>query len=164
MDRWIRFLRYVTSKRGGTDIDGTIAEISNNARFRGSNVWMLICSAILTSIGLDSNSSVVNIGAMLISPLMSPILGVGLGVAIFDRRLLRDSFSSLGIATLIPILTSAAYFRISWLGEMTPELAARTTPTIPDVGGAFLVAWRALLRDRAKPRRVQIREWLSLPH
>lgn len=137
MERWLRLLRYITSIRGGTDIEGTIAEISENARLRGSNVWMLICSAILASIGLDLNSTAVIIGAMLISPLMSPILGVGLGVAIFDRRLLRDSLFNLGIATLISILTSAAYFRISPLGELTPELAARTTPTILDVGVAF---------------------------
>lgn len=137
MDRWLRLLRYITSIRGGTDVEGTIAEISENARLRGSNVWMLICSAILASIGLDLNSTAVIIGAMLISPLMSPILGVGLGIAIFDRRLLRDSLSNLGIATLISILTSALYFRLSPLGELTPELAARTTPTILDVGIAF---------------------------
>ncbi|MCV5803128.1 DUF389 domain-containing protein, partial [Escherichia coli] len=74
---------------------------------------------------------------MLISPLMSPILGVGLGIAIYDRRLLRDSLANLGIATLISILTSAVYFRLSPLGELTAELSARTTPTILDVGVAF---------------------------
>lgn len=137
MDKWLRLLRYVTSIRSGTDIEGTIAEISENARLRGANVWMLICSAILASIGLDLNSTAVIIGAMLISPLMSPILGVGLGIAIYDRRLLRDSLANLGIATLISILTSAVYFRLSPLGELTAELSARTTPTILDVGVAF---------------------------
>jgi uncharacterized hydrophobic protein (TIGR00271 family) len=137
MEKWLRFLRIVTSIRQGTDVNGTIEEITENAQFRGSNVWMLFCSTLLASIGLDLNSTAVIIGAMLISPLMSPILGVGLGIAIFDRQLLRKSFQSLFAATAISLGTSSAYFFVSPLGELTQELAARTTPTLLDIGVAF---------------------------
>jgi uncharacterized hydrophobic protein (TIGR00271 family) len=77
------------------------------------------------------------IGAMLISPLMSPILGVGLSIATSDRKLLKKSLQSLALATFLSLLTSAIYFLISPLGELTSELSARTTPTILDVGVAF---------------------------
>ena len=137
MGKWVRFFKLVTSIREGTDVNGTIQEIAENAKFRGSNVWMLFCSTILASIGLDLNSTAVIIGAMLISPLMSPILGVGLGIAIFDRSLLRISFQSLFVATAISLGTSSAYFFISPLGELTQELSARTTPTLLDIGVAF---------------------------
>lgn len=137
MGKWVRFFKLITSIRQGTDVNGTIEEITENAKFRGSNVWMLFCSTILASIGLDLNSTAVIIGAMLISPLMSPILGVGLGIAIFDRSLLRISFQSLFVATAISLGTSSAYFFISPLGELTQELSARTTPTLLDIGVAF---------------------------
>lgn len=136
-DKIHRFLRLKISLRGGTDAEGTIEEITKNVALRGVNVWMLVCSALLASIGLDVNSTAVIIGAMLISPLMSPILGVGLGVAIQDRKLLNDSIRNLGLATLISLLTSFLYFFISPLGEATSEITARTTPTILDVGVAF---------------------------
>lgn len=136
-EKWLRFLRLITSIRGGTDVEGTISEISSGVRLRGANVWMLVCSAILASIGLDVNSTAVIIGAMLISPLMSPILGVGLGIGILDRILLRDSLRNLALATFLSLLTSFFYFLISPLGELTPELSARTTPTLLDVGVAF---------------------------
>jgi uncharacterized hydrophobic protein (TIGR00271 family) len=137
MEKWVRFLKLITSIRNGTDVNGTIEEISENAQFRGSNIWMLFCSTLLASIGLDLNSTAVIIGAMLISPLMSPILGVGLGVAIFDKLLLRSAFKSLFIATTISLGTSALYFFVSPLGELTQEIAARTTPTLLDIGVAF---------------------------
>ncbi|MGD9631124.1 MAG: DUF389 domain-containing protein [Pyrinomonadaceae bacterium] len=137
MEKWIRFLRMITSIRGGTDVKGTIEEISTNTQLRGANVWMLFCSSILASIGLDLNSTAVIIGAMLISPLMSPILAVGLGIAIFDKRLLWRGLQSLATATVIALGTSTVYFFISPFGELTQELAARTTPTLLDIGVAF---------------------------
>ncbi len=121
----------------GTDVDGTIGDIKDGVRLRGANVWMLICSAILASIGLDVNSAAVIIGAMLISPLMSPILGVGLSIAIFDRPLLRNSLKNLSFSVLLGLLTSALYFWVSPLSQITPELSARTMPTLLDVGVAF---------------------------
>jgi uncharacterized hydrophobic protein (TIGR00271 family) len=135
--KWWRFIRQSVTIHGGTDVGGTIAEVRSNVAVRGANIWMLVCSSLLASIGLDLNSTAVIIGAMLISPLMSPILGVGLGVAIFDRALLRTAFGNLMLATFISLTTSFIYFSLTPLGELTTELQARTTPTILDVGVAF---------------------------
>lgn len=137
LTRWFRYLRFLISIHGGTDVRGTIDEICENVKLRGANTWLLVCSALLASIGLDVNSTAVIIGAMLISPLMSPILGVGLSVATLDRQLLKTSVGSLGIATFVSLLTSIIYFLISPFAEMTSELSARTTPTILDIGVAF---------------------------
>ncbi|MBX3267291.1 MAG: DUF389 domain-containing protein [Acidobacteria bacterium] len=137
LTRWFRYLRFLLSIRGGTDVSGTIEEICENVKLRGANTWLLVCSALLASIGLDVNSTAVIIGAMLISPLMSPILGVGLSVATLDRQLLKTSVGSLGIATFVSLLTSVVYFLVSPFAEITAELSARTTPTILDIGVAF---------------------------
>ncbi|MEP7076100.1 MAG: DUF389 domain-containing protein [Acidobacteriota bacterium] len=127
----------VVSISSGTDAAGTIDSICKGVDIRGANIWMLVCSAVLASIGLDLNSTAVIIGAMLISPLMSPILGVGLGVGILDRALLRESLKNLALATFISLAVSFLYFLVSPLGQLTPELSARTTPTILDVGVAL---------------------------
>ncbi len=132
-----RRIRIVLALSRGTDAEGTIEEISKNVAIRGSNIWMLVCSSVLASLGLDINSTAVLIGAMLISPLMSPILGVGLGVGILDRKLLRESLKNLVLATFISLAASGIYFLISPLGEITNEISSRTTPTILDVGIAF---------------------------
>jgi len=132
-----RFFRLIASLTRNTDAEGTIQEISENVTLRGANIWMLVCSAILASIGLDVNSTAVIIGAMLISPLMSPILGVGLSIATSNRKLLKNSLKNLLLATFLSLLTSVIYFLISPLGELTAELGARTTPTILDVAVAF---------------------------
>lgn len=132
-----RLIKIFVSLYGGTDFKGTIAGIRKNAVIKGVNIWMLICSALLACIGLDTNSTAVIIGAMLISPLMSPILGVGLAVGIQERRLLYSSLKNLGLATFISLSTSVIYFFISPLAQPTAELTARITPTILDVGVAF---------------------------
>ncbi|RDB06707.1 TIGR00341 family protein [Runella aurantiaca] len=116
-----------------TDSDKTIREISSGISMRGYNLWILICSAVLASIGLDTNSTAVIIGAMLISPLMSPILGVGLGLAINDQETLLRSLRNLSIATIASLATSTLYFSISPLSELTSEELARTQPNLLDV-------------------------------
>ncbi len=131
------YLRVIFRLKGGTDAQGTIETITKNVPLRGVNVWMLICSATLTCIGLDVNSTAVIIGGMLISPLMSPILGVGLGVAIQARGLLTSALKNLGLATILSLLTGFLYFLISPLGEANAEINARVTPTLLDVGVAF---------------------------
>lgn len=120
-----------------TDEEGTIREINDKIPVRGNNTWMLICSAMLASIGLDTGSGAVIIGAMLISPLMSPILGVGLSVGINDREMLIDSVKNLAVAAAAGLLVSTFYFSITPLGEPTNELLARTQPTLLDVMVAF---------------------------
>ncbi|MEZ4905914.1 MAG: TIGR00341 family protein [Spirosomataceae bacterium] len=120
-----------------TDAQKTIKEISSGVSMRGYNLWILICSAMLASIGLDTNSTAVIIGAMLISPLMSPILGVGLGLSINDQDLLFRSLRNLTIATIASLTTSTLYFLLSPLSEPTAEEMARTQPTLLDVGIAL---------------------------
>lgn len=130
-------MRLLVSIEKNSDASGTIGDISKNVALRGANIWMLICAAILACIGLDLNSTAVIIGAMLISPLMSPILGVGLSVAIFDKILLKNAAKNLLLAIFLALVTSFIYFKVSPFGELTPELSARTTPTIFDVCVAF---------------------------
>lgn len=120
-----------------TDIEGTIKSITSGVSIKGTNIWMLFCAAMLASIGLDTNSTAVIIGAMLVSPLMSPILGIGLGIGINDRSLLWESVKNFGIAIILSLIASTLYFAITPLGEATSELSARTTPTLLDVGIAF---------------------------
>ena len=121
----------------GTDVDGTTQRVSDGATLSPENFWLLGCSAILASIGLDVSSAAVIIGAMLISPLMGPILGVGLGLGTTDRGLLQRSLRDLGLSTVLTILVSATYFLLSPLSSPTAELLARTRPTLLDVGVAF---------------------------
>jgi len=111
----------------------TIKYIEKGVDFKGVNVWLLIFAIFVASIGLNVNSTAVIIGAMLISPLMGPIMGLGLSVGIYDFVLLKRSFKNLTIAVIISVLTSTLYFLISPLNEAQSELLARTTPTIYDV-------------------------------
>ncbi len=130
-------LRQRISLQGGTDRAGTIERLSAGTALTSEAMWLLVCSAVLASIGLDVSSAAVIIGAMLISPLMGPILGAGLAMGIRDRALLQRALRELGIATLISLAASAVYFLLSPLGEPTPEMTARTRPTLLDVGVAL---------------------------
>jgi len=103
------------------------------AVMRGTNLWVLMFAIFIASIGLNVNSTAVIIGAMLISPLMGPIMAVGYGAGIHDFILIRNALKNLGIATLIALLTSTVYFMITPLTGAQSELLARTTPTIWDV-------------------------------
>lgn len=118
--------------REGLDQEGTIISIRTNKKMRGSNAWMLICSIMIASLGLNLDSPAVIIGAMLISPLMSPILGVGLAVGTNDREALVLSIRHFGIAILIALITSTLYFAITPLDQFTDEMRARTAPTFFD--------------------------------
>ena len=116
----------------GLDREGTIIAIKNNKRMQGANAWLLMCSIMVASLGLDLNSPAVIIGAMLISPLMSPILGVGLGIGINDRETLIISLRHFGIAIAIALITSVLYFWATPLGEITHEISSRTKPSLLD--------------------------------
>lgn len=114
-----------------------IKEITRGVSFRGANLWVLIVAIFIASLGLNVNSTAVIIGAMLISPLMGPIIGMGLAVGINDLDLLKRALKNFSVATLISVLTAMLYFLISPLEEAQSELLARTTPTIYDVLIAF---------------------------
>lgn len=115
------------------DPDVIDASLRAGAEMSGANAWILIFAIFIASIGLNVNSTAVIIGAMLVSPLMGPIMGVGYGVAIYDFALIRRSLWNLSTAALISLATSTLYFVVSPLAEAQSELLARTTPTIWDV-------------------------------
>lgn len=131
------FLKETVSFKEGADIESTIRNIREGIDFKGPNVWVLICSIVVASVGLNTNSTAVIIGAMLISPLMGPIRGIGLGVGTNDISLIIDSLKNFGIAVGISLLTAWIYFLISPISELTPELEARTGPNLMDVFIAF---------------------------
>ena len=110
-----------------------VKQITSGVSFRGANLWVLIFAIFIASLGLNVNSTAVIIGAMLISPLMGPIIGMGLAMGINDLNLMRRAVKNFGVATLISVLTAMVYFLITPLGEAQSELLARTSPTIYDV-------------------------------
>lgn len=121
----------------GSDRQSTIDSIYSEYKMRGSNIWFLFCSAILASVGLDVNSPAIIIGAMLISPLMSPILSIGLSLGTLDRKNFFISIREFIIAFLLSLLISTVYFLISPLGNITDEILARIKPTALDIIVAF---------------------------
>jgi uncharacterized hydrophobic protein (TIGR00271 family) len=130
----------------------TINSIEKGVDFKGINVWTLIFAIIIASIGLNVNSTAVIIGAMLISPLMGPIMGLGLSVGIYDFVLLKKSFRNLVVAVVISVLTSAIYFYISPLNEAQSELLSRTTPTIYDVLIALFGGFAGIVAGSSKEK------------
>lgn len=115
------------------EYETVIASISRGVVFRGTNLWILIFAIFVASLGLNVNSTAVIIGAMLISPLMGPIMGIGLSLGINDIPLLRKSISNFLVATLVALITSTVFFLISPLNDAHSEILARTSPTIYDV-------------------------------
>ena len=118
--------------REGSDREGAVQTIVSGRLMRGSNAWMLVCSIMIASLGLNLNSGAVIIGAMLISPLMNPILGIGLGVGTNDRELLWGALKNFGVSIVIALITSSVYFLFTPLDIFTAEMRARTEPTILD--------------------------------
>lgn len=114
-----------------------VEQISSGVSFRGAQLWVLIFAIFIASLGLNVNSTAVIIGAMLISPLMGPIIGMGLAVGTNDLDLLRRAAKNFGVATLISVLTATLYFLITPLSDAQSELLARTSPTLYDVLIAF---------------------------
>lgn len=114
----------------------SVTDIKEGVSFRGFNIWILICSILIASLGLNMNSTAVVIGAMLISPLMGPIVGLGLGVGIYDRVLIAKSLKNIALATVISVATAFIFFKIIPTEEV-PELLSRTSPTLLDLFVAF---------------------------
>ncbi len=144
-----KFLKELLDFREDTDRDATIQAIKNDIPFKGATAWILVCSIFVASIGLNANSTAVVIGAMLISPLMGPILGVGLSIAINDVDTLRRSLINLGIMIVLSLLTAFLFFYLFPLSEDTSELLGRVKPDIRDVLIAFF-GGSALLIARTK--------------
>ena len=118
------------------DKDGekyVIKQITNGINFQGSNLWILIFAVFIASLGLNVNSTAVIIGAMLISPLMGPIIGMGLALGIADLDLFKQSIKNYLVSTFISVVTAAIYFTLSPITDAQSELLARTSPTLYDV-------------------------------
>lgn len=122
---------------GEENKDKVREDVVKNISFKGANLWILACAILIASIGLNVNSTAVIIGAMLISPLMGPIVGSGFSLATYDFNLLKRSVKNLLIATVVGFIVSALYFYISPFKDVQSELLARTSPTIYDVLIAF---------------------------
>lgn len=132
------FLREQLNLTAYIDIDAADRNIRSNIPFRGPNIYILFVAIIIASVGLNVNSIPVIIGAMLISPLMSPIIGFGLGLGTNDTALLLKSLKNLGIMFVISLIASTLYFMVTPLETDNPtELLARTNPSIYDVMIAF---------------------------
>ena len=134
---WTRVRAYFDLINEREDEQEVIAEISRGAVFKGANVWVLVFAIFIASLGLNVNSTAVIIGAMLISPLMGPIIGMGLAVGINDLDLLRRSFKNYAVATAVSVVTATVYFLFTPFREVQSELLARTSPTLYDVMIAF---------------------------
>lgn len=126
------FARSTMNLGDDMDLEGTIETIKKDMVFRGYVVWILICSIFIASIGLNLNSAAVVIGAMLISPLMGPILAIGLSVGTNDWDMLKRALKNFGVMVIVALITSTIYFFITPLHEAQPELLARTKPTFLD--------------------------------
>ena len=136
-------------------IDTSAAEksIRSNIYFRGPNAWILAIATIIASVGLNVNSIPVIIGAMLISPLMGPIFGVGLGLGINDMQLIKSSGKNLLVMVSISLVASFVYFLITPLNLTNPsELLARTNPTIYDVLIALFGGFAGILEQCRKEK------------
>ena len=142
--------------REDTDYEATLDTISESAEFRGMNMWILVFAIIVASVGLNVNSTAVIIGAMLISPLMGPINGIGLSVGIMDEHLLQKSVKNLGIMVLVSLLASFLYFLVSPLGDAQSELLARTRPTIFDVFIAFFGGLAGIVATSRKSQSITV--------
>ena len=126
------------------DMQGTIQDVKDNISMKGHTAWILIFSILIASIGLNVSSTAVVIGAMLVSPLMGPILGIGVSIGINDIDTLKRSLINFGVTVGLSVITPFLFFSIPIFKDATPELLARTKPDVRDVlialaGGLALI-------------------------
>lgn len=131
------FFDFLNLHNGEDERTKVLESVKSNISFRGSNLWILACAIVIASVGLNVNSTAVVIGAMLISPLMGPIVGAGFALAIYDFELLKKSGRNLLNATIVGLVVATLYFWISPFKETQSEILSRTSPNIYDVLIAF---------------------------
>jgi uncharacterized hydrophobic protein (TIGR00271 family) len=137
---WLNFkllLKSTLDIREDTNQLATIEEVKTGISIKGQGAWVLIFSILIASAGLNTSSTAVVIGAMLISPLMGPIVGIGLSLGINDVDLMRKAINNFGIMVVLALFTSFLFFSIPIFQKETPELIARTYPDVRDVIIAF---------------------------
>ena len=150
---WQRLFRQYIYLFEELDTDSAAERIKNAIWFRGPNVWILAFSVIIASVGLNVNSTAVIIGAMLISPLMGPIIGAGLALGTNDTDLLKSAAKNLLVMVVISLLASTLFFLLSPLSLVNPtELEARTSPTLYDVLIALFGGLAGILENSRKER------------
>ncbi|NLZ18826.1 MAG: DUF389 domain-containing protein [Bacteroidales bacterium] len=153
MNKVANFFRSLVNMRDRVDAEAASANIRGSVAFRGPNVFILACAIIIASVGLNLNSIPVIIGAMLISPLMGPILGFGLGLGTNDTMLVKDALKNFAVMVVISILASTIFYLISPLQlEQQTELLARTNPTIYDVFIALFGGFAGILETSRKDK------------
>lgn len=132
-----KIIEFIDLQNGEENKKKVLDNVTSNISFRGSNLWILACAIVIASVGLNVNSTAVIIGAMLISPLMGPIVGAGFGLGTYDFDLLKRSLKNLLIATVVGLLVSCIYFYLSPFKDTQSELLSRTSPNIYDIFIAF---------------------------
>lgn len=153
MNKFTRFLRILVNMRDHVDVDAAAVSIRNSIHFRGPNVYILACAIIIASVGLNLNSIPVIIGAMLISPVMGPILGFGLGLGTNDTMLVKEALKNFAVMVVISILASTLFYLVSPLElEQQTELLARTNPTLYDVFIALFGGFAGILENSRKEK------------
>jgi len=146
----LHFLKVSMDLKKGLDKKGITDSIIEDINFTGHNAWILICSIFIACIGLNMNSTAVIIGAMLISPLMSPILGIGLGIGTLDWKLLSNSSKNFAFAIVISLAVSVLYFTLTPIKEATEQLISRTRPTLLDVLIALFGGFAGIIAESRK--------------
>lgn len=151
-----RFIQFIKDKFNLDDDRAlqseVIENISKGVEVKGTNLWVLIFATYVASLGLNVNSAAVIIGAMLISPLMGPIMGIGLSVGVNNFELMKRSLRNFGFMVVVSIMTSTIYFTISPLSNAQSELLARTVPTTYDVLIAFFGGLAGVVAQTRKDR------------
>jgi uncharacterized hydrophobic protein (TIGR00271 family) len=131
------FIQSVFRFNNDIDKNATINSIKNDISMRGTTAWILICSILIASVGLNADSTAVVIGAMLISPLLGPILGLGLSISTNDIDTLKNSLTNIFVMVLLSIATAYIFFTLIPIDDETSELLSRTSPDFRDVLIAF---------------------------
>lgn len=147
-----KVVTYVSLQKQTEDFEEIHNSIIQGISFKGTNIWILVCAIIIASVGLNTNSTAVIIGAMLISPLMGPINGMGYSIAIHDFGLLRQSLKNFGFAVLASLIASTVYFSITPVHTAHSELLARTSPTIYDVLIALFGGFAGIIAISSKQK------------
>lgn len=146
-------IRETLNLNGHIDTAAAERSIRSNIEFKGPNAWILAVAVIIASVGLNVNSIPVVIGAMLISPLMGPIFGLGLGLGVSDIELMKSSGKNLLVMVSISLAVAFLYFIITPLSLSNPtELLARTSPTFYDVLIALFGGFAGILEQCRKDK------------
>ena len=153
----MHFIRHRVLERFALGADAaTQEEVNSNIQkgimIRGTNLWVLIFAIFIASLGLNTNSTAVIIGAMLISPLMGPIIGMGYSMGVYDFALLKESLRNFLIMIVVSLVTSAIFFTLPLISSTQSELLARTQPTTYDILIALFGGLAGMVAQTRKDR------------